>query len=34
MTEKWNGVPVKYDFLPIGTRRSGQPLTVKNLCLR
>lgn len=29
MAEKWNGVPVKYDFLPIGTRRSGQPLTSK-----
>ncbi|WP_211240396.1 peptidoglycan recognition protein family protein [Staphylococcus haemolyticus] len=29
MVEKWNGVPVKYDFLPIGTRRSGQPLTSK-----
>lgn len=29
MTEKWNGVPVKYDFLPIGTRRSGQPITSK-----
>ena len=27
MTEKWNGVPVKYDWLPIGTRRSGQKLT-------
>ncbi|OEK22579.1 N-acetylmuramoyl-L-alanine amidase [Staphylococcus saprophyticus] len=27
MTEKWNGVPVKYDWLPIGTRRSGQELT-------
>ncbi|MFQ3906163.1 hypothetical protein ABLV94_13465 [Staphylococcus sp. Mo2-7] len=25
--EKWNGVPVRYDWLPIGTRRSGQPLT-------
>ncbi|WP_415425700.1 N-acetylmuramoyl-L-alanine amidase [Staphylococcus borealis] len=29
MVEKWNGVPVKYDFLPIGIRRSGQPLTSK-----
>lgn len=29
MAEKWNGVPVKYDFLPIGTRRSGQPITSK-----
>lgn len=27
MTEKWNGVPVRYDWLPIGTRRSGQKLT-------
>lgn len=30
MTEKWNGVPVKYDWLPIGTRRSGQKLTSGN----
>ncbi|WP_210139270.1 peptidoglycan recognition family protein [Staphylococcus sp. GDY8P120P] len=30
MTEKWNGVPVKYDWLPIGTRRSGQQLTSGN----
>ncbi|MDW3963695.1 N-acetylmuramoyl-L-alanine amidase [Staphylococcus saprophyticus] len=27
MTEKWNGVPVRYDWLLIGTRRSGQKLT-------
>ncbi|MFQ3905508.1 N-acetylmuramoyl-L-alanine amidase [Staphylococcus sp. Mo2-7] len=27
MTEKWNGVPVRYELLPIGTRRSGQKLT-------
>lgn len=27
MAEKWNGVPVRYDWLPIGTRRSGQKLT-------
>lgn len=25
--EVWNGVPVRFDLLPIGTRRSGQPLT-------
>lgn len=30
MTEKWNGVPVRYDWLPIGTRRSGQKLTTGN----
>ncbi|MEJ7506976.1 N-acetylmuramoyl-L-alanine amidase [Staphylococcus simulans] len=27
MSEVWNGVPVRFDLLPIGTRRSGQPLT-------
>lgn len=27
MTEKWNGVPVRYELLPVGTRRSGQKLT-------
>lgn len=27
MTELWNGVPVRFDLLPIGTRRTGQPLT-------
>lgn len=26
MTEHWNGVPVRYDYLPYGTRRSGQKL--------
>lgn len=26
MTEKWNGVNVRYDLLPIGTRRTGQKL--------
>ncbi|WP_204181779.1 N-acetylmuramoyl-L-alanine amidase [Staphylococcus sp. GDY8P152P] len=30
MTEKWNGVPVRYDWLPIGTRRSGQKLSTGN----
>ena len=30
MTEKWNGVPVRYDLLPVGTRRSGQRLTTGN----
>ena len=24
MTEYWNGVPVRYDLLPIGTRRNGE----------
>ncbi|MFO3720188.1 N-acetylmuramoyl-L-alanine amidase [Staphylococcus felis] len=28
-TENWNGVPVKFDLLPLGTRRTGQPLTTK-----
>lgn len=27
MAEKWNGVPVRYELLPVGTRRSGQKLT-------
>lgn len=26
MTEYWNGVPVRYDLLPIGTRRTGDKL--------
>lgn len=30
MAEKWNGVPVRYDLLPVGTRRSGQRLTTGN----
>ena len=36
MAEKWNGVPVRYDLLPIGTRRSGEALHTKmeNLVLQ
>lgn len=30
MAENWNGVPVRYELLPIGTRRSGQKLTSGN----
>lgn len=30
MTEYWNGVPVRYDLLPIGTRRNGEKLHTKN----
>ena len=30
MAEKWNGVPLNM-ILPIGTRRSGQPLTSKTI---
>ncbi|PTE92337.1 N-acetylmuramoyl-L-alanine amidase [Staphylococcus epidermidis] len=30
MAEKWNGVPVRYDLLPIGTRRNGEALHTKN----
>ncbi|WP_381420237.1 N-acetylmuramoyl-L-alanine amidase family protein [Staphylococcus hyicus] len=26
MGEVWNGVPVRFDLLPFGTRRTGQPL--------
>lgn len=35
MTEYWNGVPVRYDLLPIGTRRNGEKLHTKmeNLAL-
>ena len=29
MTEYWNGVPVRYDLLPIGTRRNGEKLHTK-----
>ena len=27
---EWNGVPVYTDFLPYGTRRTGQPLDTGN----
>lgn len=30
MTEYWNGVPVRYDLLPIGTRRNGEALHTKD----
>ena len=30
MTEYWNGVPVRYDLLPIGTRRNGERLHTKD----
>ena len=29
MAETWNGVPVRYDLLPIGTRRNGEALHTK-----
>ena len=30
MAETWNGVKVRYDLLPIGTRRCGERLHTKN----
>ena len=33
MTEYWNGVPVRYDLLPIGTRRNGNDYTLKTVNL-